>query len=195
MQNPITMDLLNIWGKKVININKNILLTGIPRIGKTTIIHKILDVLNKDCAGFYTEEIKEHTQRVGFNLTTIKGEQCTLAHKNYRSPHRVGKYRVNLDCLDTIGVTALQRGIMGKKIIIIDEIGKMELFSEAFRKAVVEALNAPCPVLGTILLRSHSFCEEIKNRGDVEIIDVTEENRALLPTRILKKITRSEESS
>jgi len=168
---------------------KNILLTGTPRIGKTTIIYKIADVLNKKCAGFYTEEIKKNNKRMGFKLITLDDKSCTLARKKFNSHYRVGKYGVDTVCLESIGVTAIRKGIEEKKVIIIDEIGKMELFSDAFRKAVVEALDSPYPVLATILLRSHSFCEEIKSRSDVEIIEVTEDNRALLPTRILKKLS------
>jgi nucleoside-triphosphatase len=167
---------------------KNILLTGIPRVGKTTIICTIIEKLRTKCAGFYTEEIRKNNDRIGFKLITLDDKSCTLARKKFRSQYRVGKYGVDIGCIEGIGVTTIRKGIEEKKIIIIDEIGKMELFSDAFREVVVGALDSPYPVLGTILLRQHSFCEEIKSRCDVEIIEVTGDNRTLLPMRILKKL-------
>ncbi len=167
---------------------KNILLTGTPRIGKTTIIHKIINKSSKECAGFYTEEIRQKNRRVGFSLTTLDKKNCILSHKNVESRYRVGKYRVNLDCIEKIGVAAIKEGIKKRKIIIIDEIGKMELFSREFRDIVIKALDSNSRVVGTILFSSHSFCDKIKKRDDVEIIEVTEENRNTLPDVIIERL-------
>lgn len=165
----------------------NILLTGLPRIGKTTVIQKVARQLD-GCAGFYTQEIKEGNARVGFRLITLDDKQCVLSHKSARSPYRVGKYRINRDCIERLGVAAIEHGIKKRCTIVIDEIGKMELFSDVFKNAVLLALESGSPVLGTILLRPHPFCDKIKKRGDVEIIEVTEENRDNLPTKILQRL-------
>jgi len=175
--------------KKITQIKmKNVLLTGPPRIGKTTIIRKVINKINKKCAGFYTEEIRESNQRVGFNLSTLDDKNCIMSHKNTESRYRVGKYRVDIDCVNKIGVTAMREGIEKGKIIIIDEIGKMELFSKEFKDSVIAALDSSSPVLGTILSRPHSFCDKIKKREDVEIIEATEANRNSLPDLIIKKL-------
>lgn len=165
----------------------SILLTGLPRIGKTTVIQKVARQLDK-CTGFYTREIKEGNARVGFRLVTLDNRQCILSHKSARSPYRVGKYRVNCDCIERLGVAAIEHGIKKKCTIIIDEIGKMELFSDAFKNAVLLALESGVPVLGTVLLRSHPFCDKIKKMDDVTIIEVTEENRDRLPAEILDRL-------
>ncbi len=167
---------------------KNILLTGIPRIGKTTIIHKIISGIKRGCAGFYTEEMREGNQRVGFKLVTIDNKNCILSHKNIKSRHRVGKYGVNLECIERIGVASILEGIQKKKLIIIDEIGKMELFSKDFKEIVIKALDSESAVLGTILFRPHPFCEGIKKRKDVESIEVTTENRDRLPSVLIERL-------
>ncbi|KPK72346.1 hypothetical protein AMJ87_04985 [candidate division WOR_3 bacterium SM23_60] len=161
----------------------NILLTGRPRIGKTTVIKKVVQQLHR-CAGFYTQEIKEGKTRVGFRLVTFDSKTCILSHKRIKSQYRVGKYRVNRDCIERLGVAAIEQGIAKKYTVIIDEIGKMELFSGTFKKAVIRALISDAPVLGTILQRSHPFCDTIRKRDDVTIIEVTEENRDSLPVAI-----------
>ncbi len=169
---------------------KNVLLSGPPRIGKTTIIHKIIKKINEECAGFYTEEIRESGQRVGFKLLSLGNESCIMSHKRIESRYRVGKYRVDIDCVEKIGVAAIRRGIEKGNVIVIDEIGKMELFSKKFQDIVFKALDAPPPVVATILSRPHTFCDAIKNRNDVEIIEVTHANRDSLPDKIAKKLAR-----
>lgn len=168
--------------------SKNIVLTGAPRIGKTTIIRTVIKDIKRKCAGFYTEEMKEGNHRVGFRLITLDNKDCILSHKDIKSRHRLGKYGVNLECIERIGVASILDGIQGNKVIIIDEIGKMELFSKDFQDIVMKALDSESPVLGTILFRPHPFCDKIKKRGDVEIIEVTEENRNSLSALIIDKI-------
>jgi len=165
----------------------NILLTGLPRVGKTTVVQKVARQLDR-CAGFYTQEVKEENARVGFRLVTLDNKECILSHKSARSPYRVGKYRVNRDCIERLGVAAIKHGIERGCTIIIDEIGKMELFSDVFKNAVLRALASDSPVLGTILLRSHPFCDRIKKRDDVTIIEVTEDNRDNLPIEISDRL-------
>jgi len=185
---PSSRNRCNHRASKEIADSRNILLTGIPRIGKTTIIHKIISNIKRGCAGFYTEEMREGNQRVGFKLITLDHKDCILSHENIKSRHRVGKYGVNLECIGCIGVASMLEGIQKKKVIIIDEIGKMELFSKDFQEIVIKALDSESPVLGTILFRPHPFCDKIKKREDVEIIEVTTENRDRLPDLIIEKL-------
>ncbi|MGQ9701977.1 MAG: NTPase [bacterium] len=164
---------------------KNILLTGLPAVGKTTIIKNVVGLINKPYAGFYTEEIRKDNERVGFRLITFDNKSCTLAQKSLKSPYYVGKYGVDIRCIEDIGVCAIRQGLLENKIIIIDEIGKMELFSAQFRKIVLEALDSKSSVLGTIRYRPEPFCDIIKNRNDVKIIEVTLENRQNLALDIV----------
>jgi len=97
----------------------------------------------------------------------------------------VGKYGVDLAGLETVGVVAVRQAIQDKQVVVIDEIGKMELFSEAFRRLVLEALESGKKVLGTIMIKPHPWADEIKRRPDVEVVWLTRENRqqVLLQTR------------
>lgn len=170
---------------------KNFLLTGLPGVGKTAIVKKIAGRYKDKCAGFYTEEIREHNTRVGFKLITLDGHSCIMAHRDIKSPYRVGKYGVNLECIEEVGVFAIKDAIAENKVIIIDEIGKMELFSKEFRNIVIEAFNSKCPVLATILYSSNPFCDKIKERKDTKIIEVTLSNRDKLVQQIIEMLFMS----
>ncbi len=167
-------------------IVKNILLTGLPGVGKTTVIKKIVENFKDRCAGLYTEEIREYNTRAGFRLITLSGQNCIMAHMDIKSPYRVGKYGVDIECIENIGVNAIKKGIAEDKIIIIDEIGKMELFSVQFRNVVIESLGSKCFVLATILYSPNPFCDRIKERKDVKIFEVTISNRNSLVQQIIE---------
>jgi len=155
---------------------KNIFVTGKPGCGKTTLIKEISEKLKPKIFGFYTEEIREKGKRVGFKIKTLNKKEGILAHIKFKSKYQVGKYKVNLKDLEEVGVRALEKAIEKKKIVLIDEIGKMELFSEKFKKVVLKALNSENKVLGTIMLKSNPFCDQIKQRKDTKIFYLEREN-------------------
>lgn len=168
----------------------NIVLTGPPRIGKTTIVKAVISELTDRCAGFYTEEIKEQEERVGFKLMTLSKNSCILAHKEIRGHSHVGKYGVDMRCVEEVGVGAIKKGIKAGKVVIIDEIGKMEILSRSFRLSVLDALDSKSPVLSTMLFKRHPFCDKIKARKDVEVLEVTEGNRDKLVKLIVAKLSQ-----
>lgn len=159
-------------------MKKAFLLTGEPGCGKTTIIKETFSKTNKSAGGFYTEEIRSQGIRRGFRIVTLDGRSAVLSHVDVRSPHRVSKYGVDTDNIDRVAAPAIREAIQNKDIVVIDEIGKMELFSQSFRDAVLEALNSEKKVLGTIMLASHPWADKIKQRPDVEIVRVTRFNRS-----------------
>jgi nucleoside-triphosphatase len=162
------------------------LLTGRPGTGKTTCVRRVLELLRVPAGGFVTEEVRERGTRVGFALRTLDGRRATLAHVNRAGPPRVGKYGVNLDALDRVGVPAIRAAVGRGQLVVIDEIGKMEFASPAFREAVEEALAGPGPVLGTILAAPHPWADRIKRRRGVRLIELTRANREALPSRLAR---------
>jgi len=179
------------WYDKIIALMKNILLTGRPGIGKTTLILKVIKTLNIDARGFYTQEIRKGSARVGFEIVEIGKDNAKrerFAHIDFDKRYRVGKYGVNISIFDEIGVEAIKKGIEEKKLIIIDEIGKMELYSKRFREMVILALNSSSPVLTTITMSPLPFVEDVKQRKDVTTLEITKDNRDELLDEIITNI-------
>lgn len=165
----------------------NILLTGYPRVGKTTTVKKIVKEIKYSTAGFYTEEIRnERNTRVGFKIITIhERKEGLLAHVDSTSNRKVGKYSVLVDEFEKIAIPEMEKEA---EIIVIDEIGKMELFSNLFKKKLLECLNKG-NVLATITMRGGGkFVERIKNRNDVELIELTVQNRDRFVSDIIEKL-------
>ena len=172
-----------------------LLLTGRPGIGKTTAIRTVVSHLGVRAGGFYTEEIREAGRRTGFQLVTLDGPAGILAGLNVSSPCRVGRYGVHLSNLDQVGVGALWRAIRQPEVsvIVIDEIGKMELFSTAFREAVLAGLGSPKAVIGTITKARSSWVDALKGRPEVTLLEMTLENRSACPGLILAWLQRIQE--
>ncbi len=166
----------------------NVLLTGRPGIGKTTLIKRLIEATSLSKGGFYTEEAREEGQRVGFSLTTLDGRESLLAHINIKSPYRVGRYGVDVNTFEEIGAESIRKAISDNKLIIIDEIGRMELFSNKFREVVLQALNTG-RVVATIKKGRGYFTDEIKSRKDVKVIEVDLENRKTLSSKLAKIVT------
>jgi nucleoside-triphosphatase len=155
---------------------KNILITGKPKAGKTTLIQRLLENLDS-AGGFYTQEITRNNVREGFKIITLNGKEGILAKKGMPSPFRVGQYGVVTRNLEEIGVKAIEEAISTKDVIIIDEIAKMELFSPRFKEIVIKALDCPKPVLGVIQVSGHPFLNQVRKRKDVKIYELTVHNR------------------
>ena len=152
-------------------------LTGRPGVGKTTLLLRVLEGIKARAGGFYTQEVREGGKRIGFRIRSLSGEEGTLARKGLRSPCRVGSYGVDVETLEKIGVRALRNAMAEAELIVVDEVAAMELCSERFREAVVEALNSGKPVLGVLQRKAHPFLDEIRSRPDVRVLEVTEGNR------------------
>jgi nucleoside-triphosphatase len=165
---------------------KNILISGPPGCGKTTLIKEILKDLKTKAGGFFTEEIREGGERKGFKIITLDKKEGILAHENIKSNFRVSRYGVNLKDLEEIGVPSVLKAIDERKIVVIDEIGKAELFSEKFKEAVFKALNSKNKVLGTIKISKDPFTEKIREREDTKIFYLKKEEREKIKEEILK---------
>ncbi len=152
------------------------LLTGRPGTGKTSLIKQAMAGMKDRAGGFYTEEIRSHGVRQGFRLVTLDGQSTILAHVDIRSPYRVSKYGVDTGSLDRVGVVALRQAAEECDLVIIDEIGKMELFSVDFRKTVLQIIDSGKRVLGTIMLNPNPWADAIKCHHQVNLIEVTRAN-------------------
>ena len=152
------------------------LLTGKPGAGKTSLIKQAIAGMGGKAGGFYTEEIRSGGARLGFRLVTLNGECAILAHVNIHSPYQVSKYGVDIDNLDRVGVSALYKAAEECDLVVIDEIGKMELFSANFREAVLQIIDSGKSVLGTIMLNANPWADAIKLKPQVNLVVVTRVN-------------------
>jgi nucleoside-triphosphatase len=165
-----------------------ILLTGRPGVGKTTVIMKVVEEFRGRAGGFYTEEIRKGNTREGFRIRTLDGRNGILAHVSHSGPFRVGRYGVDVEAFDGIAIPSLERAIEREKLIIIDEIGKMELFSRRFRSLILRILASEKKILAVIHQTTDPFTRRIRQWPAVEILTVTEMNRDSLPHLILEKL-------
>ena len=163
---------------------RNILITGPPRCGKSTLIEKVVNRIESPVTGFFTLEIRKEGRRAGFSINPLDGRQGILAHENIKSQTRVGKYGVNLKDIDSIAVPAMVPATR-QEIVVIDEIGKMECFSSLFKETLIEVLSLPNWVIGSIAQRGDLFIQRIKEREDVMVISMTTQNRDNLVDQIL----------
>lgn len=170
---------------------KNIFITGEPGCGKTTLIMEIIKELNLYADGFYTTEIRKGGDRIGFKIITLNGREGTLAHVNIKSPYKVSKYKVNIKDLEEIGVNSILNSLKENKITVIDEVAKMEMFSEKFKKAIFTALESKNKVLGTMMLKQNPFCDQIKKRLDTKFFYLTKENKEGIKKEIINLLESS----
>ncbi|XP_004451085.1 cancer-related nucleoside-triphosphatase [Dasypus novemcinctus] len=172
---------------------RHVFLTGPPGVGKTTLIRKVSEVLKSSGVpvdGFYTEEVRQGGRRIGFDVVTLSGTRGPLSRIGAAPPagkreYRVGQYVVDLPAFEQLALPVLRNADSssgpGQRVCVIDEIGKMELFSQTFIQAVHQTLSTPgIIILGTIPVpkgKPLALVEEIRNRNDVKVFNVTKENR------------------
>lgn len=178
-----------------------IFLTGIPGVGKSTVLLKAVEELKRRgtrVGGMITREAREQDVRVGFRITDVlTGREGWLANVKISSGPRVGKYGVDLEGLEGIGVQAITKALHDPEVglVIVDELGPMELFSAQFKSAVRESVASKKPVLGTIHYRANDpLLQEIRNARNIKIVTVTRENRSTLHLHLVEEITRRGDS-
>jgi nucleoside-triphosphatase len=169
-------------------LKKNLFVTGLPGTGKTTVIQKVLERLppGMTVSGFFTAEIREAGDRVGFTIKTLDGGSGVLSHIRFGGGARVGRYGVDVKGFEDLVLPRLQARKAG--LHIIDEIGKMECLSRTFCQEVRTLLESEAPVLGTVALKGGGFIAEVKARDDVALFEVTLKNRDRLVDEIQRAL-------
>jgi nucleoside-triphosphatase len=172
-------------------MGRTILLTGRPGVGKTTIIKSIAERLGDAAGGFYTAEIREGGRRRGFKIVTLAGEVGILSHVDIKGSPRVSRYGVNLRDLEQIGVAAVRTAVAESDYVIVDEIGKMELFSEDFREAVTKAIESDKPLVGSVMRSHNHWVDDLKALPTVTVLEVTRENREQIVPLVMELLQSS----
>ncbi len=155
----------------------NVLLTGRPGIGKTTLIVSILGVIqNLRATGFYTREIRQGGIRKGFELIDLGGRKSLLSHVTIKGLYRVGKYGVDIQGFEEF-LEGIEFFDPSMDLIVIDEIGKMECLSKKFYSLLIRILDSETPVIATIALKGAGIIGHIKRRPDIRLFEMTRDNR------------------
>lgn len=169
---------------------RRIVLTGSPGCGKTTAVREIVRALEgMRPAGFYTEEIREAGVRCGFRWQRLDGPSGTLAHVSIKGRRRVGRYGVDVGGFDREVVSALDPDRNDAAVFVIDEIGKMECFSDRFVQAVRRLLASDRSVLATVALKGPGLIAEVKRDPQVELHRLTVANREEVTQQIADKLS------
>jgi len=163
---------------------RKIFLTGRPGAGKTTAILNALGMLQCEKHGFYTREIREAGRRVGFEIRDLQGNSAVMAHVDLPGDVGVGKYGVDVEAVDRIGVSALLKALEQGRLAVVDEVGKMELASPRFRRTILDVIRSQIPILGTMHGRRDQYTELIREREDTGVWNVTRKNRDEIPARL-----------
>ncbi len=167
----------------------HILITGQPGVGKTTLSRTLATRLAKyHPAGFYTEEIRdEQGNREGFRLVTLCGRQLVLSHIHHSGPYRVSRYGVDVPGFEQL-LAELDLRHVQSRLIVIDEIGKMECLSRRFTDDMTALLNSPKMLIATIAMKGEGFIRQVKDRPDCRLVMVTRENRNRLANDLVAEV-------
>ncbi len=164
-----------------------LLLEGRPGVGKTTVARRLLTLLQEadvPVGGFTTGELRTGGRREGFLVEAASGARARLAHVDLPDPPRVGRYGVDLAAFERVALPALRAPRTGG-VVVVDELGKMELASAAFRDAVMQLLERDVAVVATVHQARDRFTEALRRRPDIRVVRVTEATRDALPEQLI----------
>ncbi len=167
-----------------------IFISGYPGCGKTTLIKelgRLLQTRKFNIVGFYTEEIREKGKRVGFRITGWDGVSDVFAHVKIHSSIRVGKYGVSIERFERIAIPILKKAVSGS-IVVIDEIGKMECASEAFKRILTDIIHSRIHLVATLPIRGSDFIEDLKRRYPNSIFTLSRTNYSQIFDNIVNQL-------
>ncbi|MFJ9412602.1 nucleoside-triphosphatase [Streptomyces sp. NPDC101227] len=174
-----------------------ILLEGRPGVGKTTVVRRLAALLRtRRAVGFTTGEIRQDRTRTGFALETLQdGRRGVLAHVDFAGPPRVGRYGVDLGVMERLALPPLRSAAVDPdpgELVLIDELGGMELACTAFQDAVRCLFASDIDIVATVHAKGDPFTDALKRRADIELIHVTRANRDALPQELATRLEEME---
>jgi nucleoside-triphosphatase len=167
---------------------KNILVTGVPGAGKTTLVEAVVRALGVRPGGYVTKAFPARGRKIRCEIEAltpgVRRRRGVIASVDTPGAFRVCGMGVRIADLETVGAAALERAVGSSPLIVMDEIGHMENASPRFQEAVIACLDSATPVLGVIKTERGPFVDRIKARPDIELLELTEENRDAARERV-----------
>lgn len=169
-------------------------ITGLPGSGKTQTLLRIIQLLEQEgvkVGGVVTEPIVEKNRRSGFRIVDwLTKEDEVFAHETLKSRVRSGKYGVNVHALEDLGTRALAGARESADVIVIDEVGKMEVESDVFTQAITETLDTNKSIVMTLHKKSRNpLLQDIRRRDELRLLEVTPVNKNLLAFKVVRLLT------
>jgi len=175
---------VRVAGQDLSATGRVLLITGMPGVGKTTLIRRVAERLQAETVGgFYTEELREAGQRSGFRLIDFAGRALTFAHVGFGGP-RVSRYGVDVAALDA-RAEALLAPRPEVAVYLVDEIGKMECLSPRFVTAMRRLLASGNRVVATVAKKGEGLIDEAKRWPGASLWEVSHDNRDRLPGEVV----------
>ncbi len=171
--------------------NIKIGITGLPGSGKTHTLKRVIEVLLKEedltIGGMIDEKITDGRHDVGIKVCNfMTKEEVVFARPDIESKITIGTLGVDLSLFESVAIDAIKNACENCDIIIIDEVGRVEVESQAFVDVVKEALDFDKPMIITLHKKSRNpLLQDIRRRDDVRILEVTPINRNILPAKIV----------
>ena len=166
-----------------------VLISGEPRVGKPTLLKKIVQMIGEsNCIGFYTEEVRNDFDRIGFDCVSLEGKRQRIADVDFKSDVRIGRYGIDVKAFEDFSLQTISDYSNKNKIIIIDEIGPIQLLSTKFKQQIDDILISANCVIGTIFYDKHPDTDEIKRLPGVKIYSITSENRDTILENVFHEI-------
>lgn len=178
-------------------MTNKIFITGRPGIGKTTCLIKIADILRNegiDLAGFITTEVRERGRRIGFKLIDIdRSTSSWLAKVGVKSKYRIGKYAVLVEEFEEFLSDTVIPKVENAKVIMVDEIGPMEMLSKKFRDFITYIIPSPKPLVATLHIRARRnfLIDRLMRSIKYELYTLTYENRDRIPLIVSARLKES----
>lgn len=156
---------------------KHVFLTGEKQIGKSTLLKRLIAESGRTFKGFQTRAYVLEGVKKGYYMHSM----LPMEGIENDSPISVNLNKEMvipiLETFDTLGVKIVNDALAHPGIMVMDEIGRFEGKSSDFKKAILMSLNREKQVIGVLQKTHSSFIDHIKARDDVEVIEITRENR------------------
>lgn len=181
---------------------EKIFITGEKRVGKSSLVKKQIEPYREVISGFFTQRIfGEFDNSCDFRMIDFSSEEayCLEIHGAAEGIIRPdvfmkfddkSKINKNINVFNTTGYEILKASLLNKKaMIVIDEIGQLELEALEYMKVFYEVLNSDIPLIGVLKKENTRIMDFISNMKEAEIIELNSDNYSRVEERVFEYLS------